>query len=380
MNIKRRLIAIASALALSLGLTVPAGAQFIVETQAQTTVEAVLAEFPDPTPEDLLEIRNRSAGSAPSEQSGGYLLTDPTMGDGVNVVLSSAPAQVAILSIPEYSWEGEGKSPRDTFVFQVPIGTVISGVDAGAWAPDYLGRSTAGGELLYDNTYFDEVGEYVAVREPMPITIETTDIYEFGFTDSIYGYVYVQGVEDMEPIPPVEEPETAVGQFTDVTTQDYFADPVVWAVENGVTAGTSENTFGPYDTCTTAQIITFLWRAYGSRVPSYQHGFADIPEGSWYADAAAWARDEGLVSGALFHGNDPATRAATMTYLWKLAGQPEAGTAPFSDVPAGADYAQAVSWAVSEGITAGTGPDTFGPDVICTRAQIVTFLYQALAN
>ena len=67
--------------------------------------------------------------------------------------------------------------------------------------------------------------------------------------------------------------------------------------------------------------------------PSYQHGFADIPEGSCYADAAAWARDEGLVSGALFHGNDPATRAATMTYLWKLAGQPEAGTPPFSDVP-----------------------------------------------
>ena len=314
------------------------------------------------------------------EQSGGYLLTDPTMGDGVNVVLSSAPAQVAILSIPAYSWETDGASPRDTFVFQVPIGTVISGVDAGAWPLDYLGRSTVEGESLYDNTYFDQVEEYVAVREPMPITIETTDIYEFGFTDSIYGYVYVQGVEDMEPIPPVEEPETAVGQFTDVTTQDYFADPVVWAVENGVTAGTSENTFGPYDTCTTAQIITFLWRAYGSRVPSYQHGFADIPEGSCYADAAAWARDEGLVSGALFHGNDPATRAATMTYLWKLADRPEAGTVPFSDVPAGADYAQAVSWAVSEGITAGTGPDTFGPDVICTRAQIVTFLYQALAN
>ncbi len=377
---KRRLIAIASALALSLGLTVPAGAQFIVETQAQTTIEAVLAEFPDPTPEDMLEIRNRSAGSAPLEYSGGYLLTDPTMGDGVNVILSSAPAQVAILSIPAYSWETDGASPRDTFVFQVPIGTVISGVDAGAWSLDYLGRSTVEGESLYDNTYFDQVEEYVAIREPMPITIETTDIYEFGFTDSIYGYVYVQGVEDMELIPPVDEPETSVGQFTDVTTQDYFADPVVWAVENGVTAGTGPDTFGPHNTCTTAQIITFLWRAYGSPAPTVTAPFLDISGDDYYADAAAWAGEKEMISGDVFGGNAPATRAATMTYLWKLAGQPNAGAAGFSDVPADADYATAVDWAVEEGITAGTGEDTFSPDSICTRAQIVTFLYNALAD
>ena len=377
---KRRLIAIASALALSLGLTVPAGAQFIVETQAQTTIEAVLAEFPDPTPEDMLEIRNRSAGSAPLEYSGGYLLTDPTMGDGVNVILSSAPAQVAILSIPAYSWETDGASPRDTFVFQVPIGTVISGVDAGAWSLDYLGRSTVEGESLYDNTYFDQVEEYVAIREPMPITIETTDIYEFGFTDSIYGYVYVQGVEDMELIPPVDEPETSVGQFTDVTTQDYFADPVVWAVENGVTAGTGPDTFGPHNTCTTAQIITFLWRAYGSPAPTVTAPFLDISGDDYYADAAAWAWEKEMISGDVFGGNAPATRAATMTYLWTLAGQPNACAAGFSEVPADADYATAVDWAVEEGITAGTGEDTFSPDSICTRAQIVTFLYKALVN
>ena len=169
-------------------------------------------------------------------------------------------------------------------------------------------------------------------------------------------------------------------QFSDVSATDYFADPVAWAVENGVTAGTGESTFGPDDTCTTAQIITFLWRAYGSPAPAGGSSFPDVPAGAWYADAAAWAQDEGLISGALFHGDTPATRAATMTYLWKLADRPEAGTVPFSDVPAGADYAQAVSWAVSEGITAGTGEDTFGPDEICTRAQIVTFLYNALAN
>lgn len=87
-----------------------------------------------------------------------------------------------------------------------------------------------------------------------------------------------------------------------------------------------------------------------------------------------------MISGDVFGGNAPATRAATMTYLWKLAGQPNAGAAGFSDVPADADYATAVDWAVEEGITAGTGEDTFSPDSICTRAQIVTFLYKALVN
>lgn len=87
-----------------------------------------------------------------------------------------------------------------------------------------------------------------------------------------------------------------------------------------------------------------------------------------------------MISGDTFGGDVPATRAATMTYLWKLEGRPNAGAADFSDVPADADYATAVAWAVEEGITAGTGEDIFSPDSICTRAQIVTFLYQALAN
>ena len=171
-----------------------------------------------------------------------------------------------------------------------------------------------------------------------------------------------------------------VESFRDVGPSTYFYEPVYWCLVRGITAGTGENTFGPHDTCTTAQIITFLWRAYGSPTPAGGSSFSDVPVGAWYADAAAWAEEEGLVAGALFHGNAPAARAATMTYLWKLADRPEVGSTLFSDVPAGADYAQAVSWAVSEGITAGTGEDTFGPNEICTRAQIVTFLYNALAD
>ena len=375
----RRLIGMVSSAALLLPvLVVPAGAQFAVESQAQTTVAAVLREFPDPTPEDLLEIRNRIA--TPLEESGGYLLTDPTMGTEVNVVLSSAPAELVILSIPHYDWETDSKSPRDSFVFQVPIGTVISGVDAGAWPLDYLGRSTVEGESLYDNTYLDQVEEYVTVRESMPITIETTDIYEFGFVDSIYGYVYVQGVQEGGTDPTGTGEESPGTRFSDVAAGDYFAAPVAWAVENGVTAGTGPNTFGPHDTCTTAQIITLLWRAYGSPAPADGAAFSDVPAGAWYADAASWAQEAGLISGNLFHGDTPATRAATVTYLWKLAGRPSQGAAAFADVPAGADYAPAVAWAVDEGITVGTGGDKFSPDYTCTRAQSVTFLYNALAG
>ena len=377
---KQRLIGMVSSMVLLLTiLAVPAGAQFIVETQAQTTVEAVLQEFPDPTPGDLLEIRNRSAGVTPLEPSGGYLLTDPTMGEGANVVLSSAPAELVILQIPHVEWETDDKPLRDCFVFRVPVGTVISGVDAGAWPLDYLGRSTVEGESLYDNTYFDDTEGYAITEIPMPVTIETTDIYRFGFTDSIYGYVYVQGVEEAANVPDPGE-ETPGAQFSDISAEDYFAVPVAWAIEHGVTAGTGPNTFGPHNTCTTAQIITFLWRACGSPAPATDNPFSDVSADVYYKDAAVWAYEQGLISGPLFAGDAPATRAATVTYLWKLAGRPAAEPATFSDVSADLDYAQAVAWAVEEGITAGTGENTFGPHDTCTRAQIATFLYNALAG
>ncbi len=170
-----------------------------------------------------------------------------------------------------------------------------------------------------------------------------------------------------------------VGGFTDVQEGAYFADPVLWAVDNGVTSGTSATTFSPDNTCTTAEIITFLWRASGSPAASGGNPFSDVPAGAYYEQAALWAHENGLVSGSTFNGGTPCTRAATVTYLWKLAGQPAAEAAAFADVPAGAEYAQAVAWAVQEGVTSGTSSTTFSPDDTCTRAQIVTFLYRDMA-
>lgn len=171
-----------------------------------------------------------------------------------------------------------------------------------------------------------------------------------------------------------------VGGFTDVLETDFFAAPVEWAVENGVTSGTSATTFSPGNTCTTAEILTFLWRASGSPAPEGANPFSDVAESDFSYQAALWAYENGLVSGTALQGSAPCTRADTVTYLWKLAGSPAAPAASFTDVPAGADYAPAVAWAVDQGVTSGTGEGAFSPDNTCTRGEIVTFLYRDLGQ
>ena len=164
-----------------------------------------------------------------------------------------------------------------------------------------------------------------------------------------------------------------VGGFTDVKTGDYFADPVLWAVEKKITAGTSATTFAPNATCTQSQILTFLWRAKGEPKPT-----GTVSGTQYYATAAQWAKEQGLTDN--FSAEADCTRAMVVTYLWKLAGSPKTGTSNFTDVSANADYAQAVAWAVEQGITSGTGNGQFSPTSACTRGQIVTFLYRAFAT
>ena len=171
-----------------------------------------------------------------------------------------------------------------------------------------------------------------------------------------------------------------VGGFTDVKKTDWFAEPVLWAVEKNITAGTSDTTFSPNADCTTAQILSFLWRANGSPKPTMVNPFSDVKSGDWYADAAAWAYEKGLVSGTAFGGDTLCTRSMAVTYMWKAAGSPSARAASFTDVSAGAEYADAVAWAVEQGVTAGTSATTFSPDSVCTRGQIVSFLYRGLAE
>lgn len=162
--------------------------------------------------------------------------------------------------------------------------------------------------------------------------------------------------------------------MADVKTNDWFAQPVAWAMEKGIAAGTGNGSFSPNAACTQAQILSFLWRANGSPTPVGTAG-----SGEYYAAALQWAEEQGII-GENLPPDSPCTRSDVVTYLWKLAGSPDAGTADFTDVPAGADYAKAVNWALENGVTAGVSETRFGPDSICTRGQIVTFLYSALAK
>ena len=169
--------------------------------------------------------------------------------------------------------------------------------------------------------------------------------------------------------------------FTDVADKAYYRDAVEWAVESGITKGTTAMTFSPNATCTRAQAVTFLWRTAGSPKPETRAmPFTDVPVGSYYYDAVLWAVGNGITKGTsdtTFSPNMTCTRAQIVAFLWRSEKSPAAGTAnPFADVKSDAYYADAVLWAVKENITKGTTNTTFSPDADCTRAQIVTFLYR----
>ena len=170
-------------------------------------------------------------------------------------------------------------------------------------------------------------------------------------------------------------------EFIDVPAGSYFYEAVMWAVENGVTTGVSANRFDPNGACTRAQAVTFLWRAAGSPAPrSRTMPFTDVPAGSYYYDAVLWAVENGITKGTsdtTFSPDDTCTRAQIVAFLWRSEKSPAAGSRnPFADVKSTAYYADAVLWAVREDITKGTTSTTFSPDADCTRAQIVTFLWR----
>lgn len=166
--------------------------------------------------------------------------------------------------------------------------------------------------------------------------------------------------------------------FNDVADDAYYAAPVKWAVENGITTGTSSTAFSPDMTCTRAQILTFIWRAAGSPTASAVNPFSDVTADDYYYNAAIWAYENSMVTGSTFDADTPCTRSSTVTYLWKFNGSPVLGIPSlFEDVSDDAEYADAVSWALTEEVTSGISDTEFAPDMICNRGQIVTFLYRA---
>ncbi len=178
-------------------------------------------------------------------------------------------------------------------------------------------------------------------------------------------------------------PVSAAGtSFTDVKESDYFYNPVQWAVENGVTSGMGDNRFGPLHPCTRGQVVTFLWRAAGSPSPSSDSNpFVDVGTDDYFYTPVLWAVENGITAGVganRFGPNQTCTRAQIVTFLWKSQNAPEPSNpnAGFSDVGGSAYYAKPVAWAVENGVTAGMGNNQFAPEATCTRGQVMTFLYK----
>lgn len=199
-------------------------------------------------------------------------------------------------------------------------------------------------------------------------------------SDTEYTFVMPAGKVEITPsfVKQAEEPSRA---FVDVKTGDYFYDAVQWAVGKGITNGTSAETFSPEAPCTRAQIVTFLWRAAGSPVVNYAMDLSDVAGDAYYAEAVRWALSEGITTGTSadqFSPDATCTREQAVTFLWRAAGSPAvSGGSAFEDVGADDYYARAVAWAAQNGVTNGISQVLFGTGSDCTRAQIVTFLYRA---
>ena len=191
-----------------------------------------------------------------------------------------------------------------------------------------------------------------------------------------YSFVMPDGKVSVE----AEFVKTAATSFADVPANAYFADAVKWAVGKDVTNGLTDTMFGPYESCTRTQIVTFLWRAAGSPEPRTASSFTDVPASAYYAKAVAWAIENGITNGmteTTFAPDATCTRGQIVTFLYRALKGTASGSTNFTDVKSDTFYADAINWAVANNVTNGTSNTTFSPNADCTRAEIVTFLYRA---
>ena len=231
-----------------------------------------------------------------------------------------------------------------------------------------------------DGTYYADESRYETIRDAFREDRDQIILYSTG-EDELLG-TWASGWHMSSALRTYAEARAQLqGEFLDVGPSHYAYDPVVWAVKEGITNGTSATTFSPDQTCTQGQILTFLWRAVGEPKATIANPYTNgaVTSSQYFYNAMLWAYEQGIVTSKSLNPNAGCQRSDVALYLWRLAGSPAAGGATFSDVSSSAPYAQAVAWAVQEGITNGTSATTFSPGATCTRGQIVTFLYRDLA-
>ena len=213
------------------------------------------------------------------------------------------------------------------------------------------------------------------------LTVTDKNGNELKLTDKGNGkYIFTMPASKVTVSATFAPEKSAADYFADVPANSYYADAVLWAAKNGITGGIGNGLFGPNQPCTRAQIVTFLWRAAGSPEPKAMSSFSDVSADSYYAKAVAWAVENGITTGTgdgKFSPDATCTRAQSVTFLFRAIGKLVDSKAEFSDVLTNSYYANAVAWAVENGVTNGIGDGLFGPDNSCTRAQIVTFLFRA---
>ena len=291
-------------------------------------------------------------------------------------------------------WSGTGLDGENNMTVTIPTGSTGNRIYTAHWRYNGSGHSYsyytikatagAGGSI-------SPAGN-VSVREGRDRTFTITPDKGYAISNvkidgksigSVKSYTFenVRRPHTIEVIFMKANGNPQTGVFVDVATGSYYEDAVDWAVENGITKGTDDTHFSPDGICTRAQAVTFLWRTAGSPKPETRAmPFTDVPVGSYYYDAVLWAVENGITKGTsdtTFSPNMTCTRAQIVAFLWRSEKSPAAGTAnPFADVKSTAYYADAVLWAVKENITKGTTSTTFSPNADCTRAQIVTFLWR----
>ena len=291
-------------------------------------------------------------------------------------------------------WSGTGLDGENNMTVTIPTGSTGNRIYTAHWRYNGSGHSYsyytikttagAGGSISPSGN--------VSVREGRDRTFTITPDKGYAISNvkidgksigavKSYTFENVRRTHTIEVIFMKANGNPQTGVFVDVATGSYYEDAVDWAVENGITKGTDDTHFSPDGICTRAQAVTFLWRAAGSPEPETRAmPFTDIPVGSYYYDAVLWAVENGITKGTsdtTFSPNMTCTRAQIVAFLWRSEKSPAAGIAnPFADVKSDAYYADAVLWAVKENITKGTTSTTFSPNADCTRAQIVTFLWR----
>ena len=333
-------------------------------------------------------------------------LFSPTMGWSLSVDATLKPSQISVTLERKSDgrvWQfSRAHSDGDFYVDTRNIGTggcIIFKPKEG------LGTIDSINGFIKPNTYTVTVTG--VLDKPIQYTVEFFDYYEAAPTPTPTASPKPTPTASPKPTPtaspkptPTPAPATpkptapaeptptpapaAKNPFTDVAKNQYYYEPVLWAVNHTpqITAGTSATTFAPAATCTRGQVVTFLWRAAGCPEPkSTKNPFTDVKSSDYFFKAVLWAAEKGITAGTsatTFAPGAPCTRAHVVTFLWRANEKPSAsGKNPFSDVKTGQYYTDAVLWAVSRNITAGTSATTFSPSNPCTRGQIVTFLWRA---